>query len=398
MSTADKLAYLAGTRTAIKGAIESKGVTVEDTDTFRSYAAKIASIPQTSGWIRPADWLPIPAPEVGTQLFKGLLAVFPGEGNFLSVRATGAYIVDWGDGSVQNIASNVDAHHVYDYSTISDTTICTRGYKQVIVTITPQGGVNLASVNISKTPAIWTSVYQSINWLDVTFNGPSLSALQVGINTVKLPLLERVRIGQNLVQNWAYCFAYCYSLVVLEIAWGANPLATTGMFLACTLLPEPPVGMPTGSITNGHSTFSGCSSILYLPGGWGSNTTFVSFASGCSRIIEVTNIDTSSAITMNSAFNATHALQKLHLTAHPSLTTVDYTTLLNLDGSIKDLVINGCKNSISVAGTKLSATGLNAFFTSLGDGTSKTVTITGALGAATCDRSIATSKGWTVTG
>lgn len=41
---ADKLTYLNGTKTAIKEAIEAKGVTVTDTDTFRSYATKIGEI------------------------------------------------------------------------------------------------------------------------------------------------------------------------------------------------------------------------------------------------------------------------------------------------------------------------------------------------------------------
>lgn len=41
---ADKLTYLNATKTAIKSAIVNKGVSVADSDTFRSYADKIASI------------------------------------------------------------------------------------------------------------------------------------------------------------------------------------------------------------------------------------------------------------------------------------------------------------------------------------------------------------------
>lgn len=43
-TTADKLGYLKGTKDAIKSSISSKGVSVSDEDTFRSYAEKIASI------------------------------------------------------------------------------------------------------------------------------------------------------------------------------------------------------------------------------------------------------------------------------------------------------------------------------------------------------------------
>lgn len=43
-TTADKLAYLIGTKTAIKNAIVAKGVAVPDGTTFRAYAEKIGSI------------------------------------------------------------------------------------------------------------------------------------------------------------------------------------------------------------------------------------------------------------------------------------------------------------------------------------------------------------------
>ena len=43
-TTADKINYLNGTKAAIKEAIENKGVTVSDSDTFRSYAEKIGDI------------------------------------------------------------------------------------------------------------------------------------------------------------------------------------------------------------------------------------------------------------------------------------------------------------------------------------------------------------------
>lgn len=41
---ADKLSYLGGTKTAIKNSIIAKGVSIADTDTFRSYAQKITQI------------------------------------------------------------------------------------------------------------------------------------------------------------------------------------------------------------------------------------------------------------------------------------------------------------------------------------------------------------------
>ena len=48
MPTADKLSYLQGTKEAIKAAIINHGVSVSDTDTFRSYADKIRTISSSS--------------------------------------------------------------------------------------------------------------------------------------------------------------------------------------------------------------------------------------------------------------------------------------------------------------------------------------------------------------
>lgn len=47
----DKLTYLEGTKSAIKDAIVAKGVAVEDTATFRSYAEKIGEISGGGGKI-----------------------------------------------------------------------------------------------------------------------------------------------------------------------------------------------------------------------------------------------------------------------------------------------------------------------------------------------------------
>jgi hypothetical protein len=58
----------------------------------------------------------------------------------------------------------------------------------------------------------------------------------------------------------------------------------------------------------------------------------------------------------------------------------------------------GSSPQIQLAYTNLSAAAIDQVFTDLPTVTSKTIDITGATGAATCTRSIATAKGWSVTG
>jgi len=57
----------------------------------------------------------------------------------------------------------------------------------------------------------------------------------------------------------------------------------------------------------------------------------------------------------------------------------------------------GSSPQVNVSYTDLDATALNTLFGDLPTLTGKTIVITGCTGAATCDTSIATGKGWTVT-
>lgn len=70
-TTADKLAYLNGTKTAIKNAIVAKGVDVPDGTTFRAYVDKIASIQDVSS-------LPTQGAKTVTPTTTEQIAVAPG--------------------------------------------------------------------------------------------------------------------------------------------------------------------------------------------------------------------------------------------------------------------------------------------------------------------------------
>lgn len=89
-----------------------------------------------------------------------------------------------------------------------------------------------------------------------------------------------------------------------------------------------------------------------------------------------------------------------------SLTTVpalDFSAGSSLTGifqnctQLSSIQASGFKVSFSVAGTALDAAALNTLFGNLATVTGQTITITGTPGAATCDQSIASAKGWTVT-
>jgi len=66
---------------------------------------------------------------------------------------------------------------------------------------------------------------------------------------------------------------------------------------------------------------------------------------------------------------------------------------------LRSLTLRGLRVSVAINGMQLSAAALDAVFTSLGTAVAgATINITGNPGAATCTKSIATAKGWGVTG
>ena len=102
-------------------------------------------------WQRPADWLTLPNVVATDQVFYGLVAVFNTPHNFHTFRAQGNYTIDWGDGSPpENIASNATAYHDYNWANVPSNTLTSRGYRQCMVTVTPQSGqsLNLSLIHI----------------------------------------------------------------------------------------------------------------------------------------------------------------------------------------------------------------------------------------------------------
>ena len=97
-SIADKLTYLQETKTAIKNAIVAKGVTIDDTDTFRSYADKIREISGGGGII----------PEIGK---------YPKHENYKSgYTIVGSDVTVNSDGIASGFSttSYIKANYIYD--------------------------------------------------------------------------------------------------------------------------------------------------------------------------------------------------------------------------------------------------------------------------------------------
>jgi hypothetical protein len=120
--------------------------------------------------------------------------------------------------------------------------------------------------------------------------------------------------------------------------------------------------------------------------------------SACYSLTTVPLFNTAAVTNMLSMFTNCYSLATVPALIMSAITTSGATSMCQLANNLARFRATGCKFSISFANCKLSAAALNEIFTNLGTASSQTITISNNYGAATCTRSIATAKGWTVTG
>ena len=349
-TTADKLQYLGETKVAIHDAIVAKGVTVATGTPFRDYANKIAQISTggASSWTqsyydtaysqmvsdfnssKPSDWLTLPSVSEYDQRVVGLHAVYP-TANFCSLVCSGDYTVDWGDGTVENFTSGTQAYHIYDYNTfdVGGTTLCSKGYKQAIVSITPQAGSNLTSVNLHKKHNATNLGLYSSGFLDLVIAGQYLNTLLIGSSiltgttvTIRMNDLARVQILSHSLTNMNYVFYGCSSLKLVTISNTASVTTMTGLFSNCVSMTVAPY-MVTTNVTDTSYMFQLCKSLITVPLYDLSAVTNTIYMFQSAFVMEfIPQFNTASARTMDFMFSLCYNLQSM-----PLLNTANATSM-----------------------------------------------------------------------
>jgi surface protein len=365
-------------------------------------------------WVRPSDWLALPTVTVAEQKFVGLHAIFPEGNNFCAFLFRGAYTVDWGDGVVENVADNVKAEHVYDYSAISNATLTSRGYKQVIVTVTPQVGQNLTTINFSQAYTGQNQSYAT-GWLDVTGSFPNAGSGQsivwggvVG-TTVSHRYVERFTLlNVGLFSNCSLMFRFCSSLQVVPLFDTSLVTITERMFESCVSLRNVPL-FDFSLVSNANLAFSNCRSLITVPlfNFTSSLSSLTSMFASCDSLQSIPLFNTASATIMSTMLSNCPSLHSI-----PALSTASITTTAGSDFGANFAVNNNsldrCQmvfaRTVGFANCQLGVDALVEIFTNLVDRsatTSATITITNNWGAAlltTTQRNIAISKNWLITG
>jgi hypothetical protein len=273
---------------------------------------------------RPADWLELPVLVSGTDhKVVGLFAVGNHLSNFVAFQFSGAYTVDWGDGTApENFSAAAIAYHNYVYSNLSaDTEFQLAGtgeiHRQAIISITPQSGQNLTSLNFNlKHNQSGLSAYRT-PFLDISVCAPSCTSLIFsGTSTTggNLDLLEKVSLIQTgTIVTGSGMFAGCASLQSVPLFNLSAMTNGTSMFQNCSSLKSVPL-FDLSAMTNGTSMFAGCASLQSVPlFNLSAMTNGTGMFQNCSSLKSVPLFDLSAMTNGTSMFAGCASLQSVPL-------------------------------------------------------------------------------------
>lgn len=336
---------------------------------------------------RPECWLPEPTFNETVDEIYILLAIYNQDDTYnncpLNVWfSNGNCYVDWGDGSVvEQITSNTQFNHTYKYGDISESAYCTeRGYKMVWCRIYGDIGTTIVDhlFNQTYTPATYA------DFLEIYGNVTSLNKGNITCNQ------------STSVQRYQYYLEIYKMTAKNNGSLGGAQYRFNGMGGLKEIYLN-------GTITNGTYMTTGIAGTvrkIYIKTLNASSMQMSYIFNGCwnGDSVIVDNMPIAPASSYSALFDSRYFVPKIikgiNLVGLTSVSTAGIVYVYRL----KELTLPGFNQTFNLVGTDMDATALNALFESLGTVVSKTIRIDRAPGALTCDKTIATAKGWTVVG
>jgi surface protein len=194
-------------------------------------------------------------------------------------------------------------------------------------------------------------------------------------------------------------FQNCFSLTSVPLFDTSLVTLTNAMFTGCSSLTSVPL-FDTSLVILMNGMFTGCSSLTFVPlFNTSSVTTMATMFQNCFSLTSVPLFDTSSVTNMSSMLNGCNSLASVPALVTTAVTSsTGFTNIFLNCNSLSRIEASDFRFTFSVANCKLSAAALDEIYTNLPTVTGQTITVTGNYGIAGDDPTIATAKGWTVTG
>lgn len=345
--------------------VDISTATVQDLPTLIESARDLNALPVDNSvtadtYVRVADWLALPTVTASDEKVVGLFAVFEDpQKNWASIICRGAYTVDWGDGTVENFNDNTYATHQYQYADLNSNTLSTRGYRQAIITITPQAGASLTEVRVGQLQNFNTvQRYSSNNFLDLKISLPNCTFLQISRNDYRSAMLKSVEILSLNSTNISYMFEAAYNLQRVIFNNSALPTTCRYMFSSCFSLEKiHTFNVDMSSCTDFEGLFQNCYEILETPNmNTSAGIDFRSIFSNCQRLKRI-----------NSTYNFDNVVDAYGMfTNCYQLVEIPAIDLSNVVGGNLAALYQGCYNLVKVPDNiwPTGITSVNALFTS----------------------------------
>jgi hypothetical protein len=383
------------------------------------------NVTSTDAWVRPSGWLPLDTVGTGTNKFSGLFAVYETQKNVCTIQITiGSHTINWGDGTTQVTSSNVIYTKVYDYATISSAVLVDEfgfNYKMVVVNISL---ATATALYIDRnTTATLINNGRTLGWLDIALDCSTMTAF-ITSGQGKPAYLERMLV-YNMASNVNGCdFSNMQVLKVLKFPFSnvSNGASMFASFIGQVRdESNNPININMTSATGNNQNLFNNSLIDHVgnitaptitnASQWfNSNfnlqsigtvnfplvTTLSLFIYLNYNLTKMGTITTSSTLTsLNNFGNGCRKLKGINITNCSGVT--DVTSAFVGMVSLESLILTGLTRGFTIDDCNMSATAIDALFTSLGTALgSQTINVRRNPGSATCTTSIATSKGFTV--
>jgi hypothetical protein len=403
MTIASELTTLNSTKQAIKAAIEAKGQDLTGV-AFSGYPAKIDAISgggsaywddwsqeyyeavyayAQASWVRPAEWLAMPEMTAADQRIAMLVAVKDNDMNvvWFGINSTDGFIVDWGDGVVENFTSGLRTiSHKYQYSDVDLTdTSSTIGYKQSMVNVTVDSGVlTRFEIGQSNPPAnlfadgyTYSAMYdyaQDIKEIKCSLPNVANNGLYFGGGTSiimaekvtclayggtsavsmfnNMPMLQIIDMNLSAMTDYTSCFTNCYSLKTVPQLNNTGLANYSSAFNGCASLITIPAFHSASSLS---TTFTGCRSLEYVPTivgrlGVASSNIFASCSNLRKSTIDITSVN---SYANSGIFNGCTSLEEVDIVA---FNTTSHASQFQNCSSLKTVtgLTNNTKNVTSI--------------------------------------------------
>lgn len=394
MSIANKLEYLQETKNQIKNAITEKGVTISDTDTFRSYADKIASISTGTGtssddWQPEPDWWDIEKiiEEDTEDYSQKIICLLTDE---LDDGATDNFVQNatkykLSDGQIINSSGGkVSINNVFDTTKDKE---CSKGYKTRYITYYSNSNFN---TNLSLPNNTVYAIFSGVKFSGKPFQ-----------NKRFLQAIKFINNSEYINSNISSMFSNCTNLQLIQGLDTSNITNASGMFNSCYNLGKVP-SLNTSKVTNMNNMFNNCNNLKeVLSLDTSEVTDMSSMFYNCSSLKKIPSLDTSKVTNINYIFYSCVNLKEI-----PSLDANNMVNTNNIFNNCQTLIniqnISNIKASISFSGsTYLNHSTLLRILNALVDLTDQTTqTLTlGSINLAKLtdeEKAIATEKNWTL--